>query len=286
MWHDINERNPRYVSPRLKSLGTPTLGLNLVELRGMNGYAPAWLVARPKAARDRAFARAILERPHGGRAEHWRGTTGIQHQTPLAPAYIFLAPLRRHWRVQDILTKGAAVPHRYYWHSATRRPLGTTTQLRPATAGTAAAPQIMVLISGKFEKNPSIGVSPLAIAGSLSGFTERGHCQSLGAAVTCEPHIMHSLKPKERRGSVRRHLYNIVKMQIGADTAPRECLILDISDEGVRLHIVGFDVPDQFVLLLSGDNIVQESIYKVIWRRGREVGAKFVSFSSVSTQLK
>ena len=59
MWHDINERNPRYVSPRLKSLGTPTLGLNLVELRGMNGYAPAWLVARPKAARDRAFARAI-----------------------------------------------------------------------------------------------------------------------------------------------------------------------------------------------------------------------------------
>jgi hypothetical protein len=159
------------------------------------------------------------------------GTTGIQHQTPLAPAYIFLAPLRRHWRVQDILTKGAAVPHRYYWHSATRRPLGTTTQLRPATAGTAAAPQIMVLISGKFEKNPSIGVSPLAIAGSLSGFTERGHCQSLGAAVTCEPHIMHSLKPEERRGSVRRHLYNIVKMQIGADTAPRECLILDISDE-------------------------------------------------------
>jgi hypothetical protein len=85
---------------------------------------------------------------------------------------------------------------------------------------------------------------------------------------------------------VRRHLYNIVKMQIGADTAPRECLILDISDEGVRLHIVGFDVPDQFVLLLSGDNIVQESIYKVIWRRGREVGAKFVSFSSVSTLLK
>jgi len=63
MWHDINERNLRYVSPRLKSLGTPTLGLNLVELRGMNGYAPAWLVARPKAARDRAFARAILERP-------------------------------------------------------------------------------------------------------------------------------------------------------------------------------------------------------------------------------
>jgi hypothetical protein len=51
----------------------------------------------------------------------------------------------------------------------------------------------------------------------------------------------------------------------------------------VRLYIVGFDVPDQFVLLLSGDNIVQESIYKAI---GREVGAKFVSFSSVSTQLK
>jgi hypothetical protein len=87
---------------------------------------------------------------------------------------------------------------------------------------------------------------------------------------------MRSLTPEERRTSKRCHLYHIVKIQIGADTAPRECLILDISDEGVRIYVVGFDVPDEFVLLLSGDDIVREK-YKVIWRRDREVGAKFVS---------
>ena len=88
---------------------------------------------------------------------------------------------------------------------------------------------------------------------------------------------MHSLKPaKERRQSLRHHLYHIVKIQISADAAPRECLILDVSDEGVRIYVVGFDVPDEFVLLLSGDDIVQER-YKVIWRIDREIGAKFVS---------
>jgi hypothetical protein len=87
---------------------------------------------------------------------------------------------------------------------------------------------------------------------------------------------MHSLKPaEERRQSLRRHLYHIVKVQIAPGTAPRECLILDISDEGVRIYVVGFDVPEEFVLLLSGDDIVQER-YKVIWRINREIGAKFV----------
>jgi hypothetical protein len=65
-------------------------------------------------------------------------------------------------------------------------------------------------------------------------------------------------------------------MQIVPGTAPRECLILDISDEGVRIYVVGFDVPEEFVLRLSGDDIVQER-YKVIWRiNNREIGAKFV----------
>ena len=44
----------------------------------------------------------------------------------------------------------------------------------------------------------------------------------------------------------------------------------------MRLHIAEFDVPDEFVLLLSGDGVVRESKYKVVWRRGHEVGAEFV----------
>ena len=39
----------------------------------------------------------------------------------------------------------------------------------------------------------------------------------------------------------------------------------------------GLDVPDEFVLLLSTDGVIQESTCKVVWRRGDEVGAKFVA---------
>ncbi len=69
-------------------------------------------------------------------------------------------------------------------------------------------------------------------------------------------------------------------MLIGADTAPRDCLILGISDRGVRLYVVGFDVPDEFVLLLSGDDGIEEqNKFRVAWRQDNEVGAELVSIA-------
>jgi hypothetical protein len=88
---------------------------------------------------------------------------------------------------------------------------------------------------------------------------------------------MHSLKPEERRRSARRSHYRAAKIQLGAGTLARDCLVIDISDGGARLHVEGLDVPDEFVLLLSGDGMAQESTCKVVWRSGHEVGAKFVS---------
>ena len=83
---------------------------------------------------------------------------------------------------------------------------------------------------------------------------------------------------EKRRGSARRHVFHAAKMLIGADTAPRDCLILGISDGGVRLYVVGFDVPDEFILLLSGnDGIEEQNKFKVVWRQDNEVGAKFVT---------
>ncbi len=83
---------------------------------------------------------------------------------------------------------------------------------------------------------------------------------------------------EERRGSTRRHVFHSLKMLIGANTAPRDCLILGISEGGVRLYVVGFDVPDEFVLLLSGDDGTEEqNKFKVVWRQDNEVGAKLVS---------
>ena len=84
---------------------------------------------------------------------------------------------------------------------------------------------------------------------------------------------MHTL----RRRSSRRHHYRAAKIQLGGDLLARDCLVLNISKGGVRLNVEELDVPDEFVLLLSNDGIVQESTCKVAWRFSNEVGAKFVA---------
>jgi hypothetical protein len=84
---------------------------------------------------------------------------------------------------------------------------------------------------------------------------------------------MHTL----RRQSLRRHHYRAAKIQFRGDTLMRDCLVINISKGGVRLNMEGLDVPDEFVLFLSQDGIVQESTCKVAWRCGDEVGAKFVA---------
>jgi PilZ domain len=81
----------------------------------------------------------------------------------------------------------------------------------------------------------------------------------------------------DRRLSRRRVLNRVAKMRLGNGALPRDCLITDISDGGVRLHVEGFDVPDEFILILSGDDIKsKERAYKVVWRSGYEIGAKFL----------
>jgi hypothetical protein len=80
-----------------------------------------------------------------------------------------------------------------------------------------------------------------------------------------------------RRRSARRRHCRAAKIQLGDGAPACDCLVIDISNGGVRLNVEGLDVPDEFVLLLSEDGIVQESTYKMIWRFGHEVGAKFVS---------
>ncbi len=86
---------------------------------------------------------------------------------------------------------------------------------------------------------------------------------------------MESPSNKESRQSARRALVNMTKMRTAPDAPLRDCLILDISDEGVRLYVGGLNVPDQFALLV-GEDVVTERTYQVIWRRDREIGAKLV----------
>ena len=88
---------------------------------------------------------------------------------------------------------------------------------------------------------------------------------------------MRSVGPAERRRSRRRLINRVAKIQFGSGgMLPRDCLITDISTGGVRLHVVGFEVPDDFVLHLSGEGIAKECTYRVVWRLGHEVGARFM----------
>jgi hypothetical protein len=84
-------------------------------------------------------------------------------------------------------------------------------------------------------------------------------------------------KPEEQRQSPRYPLERLAKIQIGAGLPPRLCLVVDVSGGGVRINGYGFDIPDEFVLLLSGDGPAQDGTYRVVWRIAAEIGAKFVS---------
>jgi PilZ domain len=96
------------------------------------------------------------------------------------------------------------------------------------------------------------------------------------AAKTWSRPLMHPRTHEERRRSPRHRLYRVAKIKIGAGIPPRDCIVIDISDGGVRLFLDSFDAPNEFLLLLSCDGVVRESRYKVVWRHGHEVGAEFL----------
>ena len=89
---------------------------------------------------------------------------------------------------------------------------------------------------------------------------------------------MLSLKPEERRRAPRRRLGRLARIVLSQNAEPRYCLVTDISDGGVQLHVNGFDVPEEFTLLFAPeDGPTRSGTYEVAWRLGLNIGAKFVS---------
>ena len=82
---------------------------------------------------------------------------------------------------------------------------------------------------------------------------------------------------EERRRSPRHRLGRLATIKLGVGIEPRFCLISNVSAEGVRLHVNGIEVLDEFVLLFHGDEPAKDGTYKVVWRSGNDVGAKFIS---------
>jgi hypothetical protein len=82
--------------------------------------------------------------------------------------------------------------------------------------------------------------------------------------------------PLERRRAARTPFGRMAAIVTKQGTERQFCLVTDISDSGVRLQINNFDVPDVFALLFRPDGPTHSGNYKVVWRAGREIGAKFV----------
>ena len=83
---------------------------------------------------------------------------------------------------------------------------------------------------------------------------------------------------QERRRSPRQRLGHIATIKLGVGIPPRFVLVTNTSTEGVRLQLNGIDVIDMFVLLFHGSGgAARDGTYKVVWRQGQEVGAKYIS---------
>jgi hypothetical protein len=88
----------------------------------------------------------------------------------------------------------------------------------------------------------------------------------------------------EQRRSRRRAVNRIAKIVLApdwppertVDVTPRDCLVTDLSTGGVRLHVEGFSVPDEFVLLHRIAGGLEGFRYRVVWREEDEIGASFV----------
>ena len=79
----------------------------------------------------------------------------------------------------------------------------------------------------------------------------------------------------ERRRQQRYAINRIAKFRAELGSLPRDCMITDISKIGARLFVDGVEVPDQFHLMISGDEGVDHEC-RVVWRLGGEVGVAFV----------
>jgi PilZ domain-containing protein len=79
---------------------------------------------------------------------------------------------------------------------------------------------------------------------------------------------------QDRRKTERHALRGLAKIQNGAGSLPRDCIVTDVSDGGVRLFAEGVEVPEEFVLVFGATRESREC--RVMWRLGYEVGAEFI----------
>jgi hypothetical protein len=76
-----------------------------------------------------------------------------------------------------------------------------------------------------------------------------------------------------RRQSVRQPCKKVAKIQFGTGSLPRDCMITDVSDGGVKVIAEYVEIPQDFTIIFSTGNYRQ---CRLAWRIGCEFGARFV----------
>jgi hypothetical protein len=79
---------------------------------------------------------------------------------------------------------------------------------------------------------------------------------------------------RERRRSVRHSFNRYARMQAESAGFARDCLIVDMSENGARLHAEFAEVPSEFTLVIAGAERPRRTC-RVVWRLGYEIGAEF-----------
>ena len=76
-----------------------------------------------------------------------------------------------------------------------------------------------------------------------------------------------------RRRSERRVCRSFAKIQFGTGGLPRDCMITDVSDGGVKIIAEYPEIPSEFTVIFSAD---RPRACRLAWRIGHEFGAQFV----------
>ena len=79
----------------------------------------------------------------------------------------------------------------------------------------------------------------------------------------------------ERRRDARRRTVRAVITRFDGPGSPIDCILLDISLGGARLHVHHTsEMPNQFQLHIEADAFTRQC--EVVWRQANELGVKFI----------
>ena len=81
----------------------------------------------------------------------------------------------------------------------------------------------------------------------------------------------------DRRRSERLACKKLAQIQFDYGSLPRDCMITDISETGVKVVAENYEMPAEFTIIFSSG---QSRRCQLGWRNGYEFGAEFIDYSN------